>query len=60
MFQDIVGNGTCRLSKDITENIIKFQVGNSQAVLCTVLFAGEHIGELEAIAHQVSKLADFR
>ena len=31
MFQDIVGNGTCRFSKDITENIIKFQVGNSQA-----------------------------
>ena len=59
MIEDITGNRTCRLSKNITENVIKLQVGDSQAVLCTVLFAGEHIGELEAVAHQVTKLADF-
>lgn len=29
----VVGDGTGRLSKTITEKIIKFQVGNSQAVL---------------------------
>ena len=28
--------------------------------MCTVLFAGEHIGEFEAVAHQVTELADFR
>ena len=31
MVEDITGDRTCRLSKNITENIIKFQVGNSQA-----------------------------
>ncbi|CBK78460.1 hypothetical protein CLS_32260 [[Clostridium] cf. saccharolyticum K10] len=36
MFQDIVGNGTSRLSKNITEDVIKFEVGNSQTVLCPV------------------------
>ena len=60
MFQDIVGNGTSRLSKDITENVIKFQVGNSQAVLGPVLFAGEHIGKFDAIADQIPELPDFR
>src|SRR5699024_7118178 len=60
MFQDIVGNGTCRLSKNVTKDIIKLQIGDGQAVLCTVLFPGEHVGELEAVAHQVSQLADFR
>lgn len=60
MIQDIVGNGTSRLSKDITENIIKFQVGNRQAVLGPVLFAGEHVGKFDAIANQIPKLPDFR
>ena len=60
MFQDIVGNGTSRLSKNIAEDIIKFQVGNRQAVLGAVLFAGEHVGKLGAVADQIPKLADFR
>lgn len=59
MFQDIVGDGPCRLSKNITENVIKFQVGNSQAVLCLVLFSGEHVGKFDAITNQISKVADF-
>ena len=36
MVEDITGDRTCRLSKNITENVIKFQVGNRQAVLCAV------------------------
>ena len=51
MLEDITGDRTCRLSKNITENNIKFQVGNRQAVLGAVLFAGEHIGKLETVAH---------
>ena len=60
MVEYVVGDGTCRLSKNITEDIIKLQVGDSQAVLGTVFLAGEHIGEFEAVTHQVTELAYFR
>lgn len=34
MIENVVGDGSGRLTKDITEHIIKFQVGDSQAVVC--------------------------
>lgn len=36
MVEYVVRDGTRGLSKNITENIVKFQVGDGQAVLCTV------------------------
>ena len=42
------------------QDIIRLWIGDSQAVLCTVLFPGEHIDELKLIAHQVAQLANFR
>lgn len=36
MVEDITGDRTSRLSKNITEDVIKFEVGNSQTVLCPV------------------------
>lgn len=36
MVEYVVGNGTGRVSKDITEYIIKFMVGDSQVVLAPV------------------------
>lgn len=41
--EDEPGDGTGRLTKNVTEYIVKFQVGNSQAVLGAVFLAGEHI-----------------
>ena len=60
MVKDVLGDGPGRLSKDITEDIIKLQVGDSQAVLGTVLLPDEHVGELGAVTHQVAELTDFR
>lgn len=60
MVEDVLCNGAGRLSKDITEDIIKLQVGDSQAVLCAVLLSREHVGELGAVTHQGAELADLR
>lgn len=60
MVEYVIRDGTCRLSKNITENIIKFQVGYSQAVLGPVFLTSDHIGELEAVAHQVTEMPYFR
>ena len=49
-----------RFSKDATEDIVKLQVGDSQAVPSTVLLADKHVGELGAVAHQVAEMVDFR
>lgn len=38
MVKDVLGDGPGRLSKDITEDIIKLQVGDSQAV-CVRFFS---------------------
>ena len=60
MGQDKIDVGTSRLSKNITENIGKFQVGNSQAVLSPVHFTSKHVGKFNTIVYQISKLAYFR
>ncbi len=60
MVEDVVCDGTCRFSPNITENVIKLQVGCSQAVQGTVFLASEHIGELEVVEHQVTELSYFR
>lgn len=51
MAKDVLGNGLCRLSKDITEDIVKLEIGDGQAVLGAVLLSGEHAGELGVVAH---------
>lgn len=48
------------LIKHIGEDIIEFDVGNNQAVLCTVLFADIEVGKFPAITHQIPKLSDIR
>lgn len=49
MIQHVVGNGSGRFAKYVAEDIIQFEVGNRQAVLCAVLLTGQHICELDAI-----------
>lgn len=51
MVKDVLGDGTCRLSKDVTEDIVKLQVGDSQAVQGTVLLPDKHVGELGTVTH---------
>ena len=60
MRQDKLGDGTRGLAEHVGEHIVEFEVGYSEAVLRAVLFAGDHVGELHAIANQVAKLADDR
>jgi len=60
MVKDVLRNGTGRLSEDVTEDIVKLEVGNSQAILGAVLLPGEHVRELGAVAYQVAQLSYFR
>lgn len=60
MAEYVVCDGTRRLSQNITENIIKFQVGDSQAVLCAVFLTDNHVGKFGTVTHQVTELPYFR
>ena len=51
MVKDAVCDRTGGLTKNITEDFIELQAGDSQTDLCTVFIAGEHIGEIEVVAH---------
>lgn len=46
----VVGDGSGRFAENIAEDIIQFQVGYRQAVLCAVLLTGQHICEFHAVA----------
>ena len=56
--QDILGDGTRGLAEHVREHIVEFEVGHGETVLSAVLFAGDHVGELHAVANQIAKLAD--
>ena len=60
MVEHISGNGTCGLTKDIAEDIVQLEIGNGEAIESAVFLAGEHIGQLHAVAHEVAKLANVR
>ena len=49
MCKDVFGNGTSGFAKDISEHIIQFEVGHGEAILSTVLLAGQHIRQLAAV-----------
>ncbi len=55
MVKDVLGNGAGRLSKNITEDIVKLQVGDSQAVLSAVLLPDKHVGELGTVTRTKSR-----
>lgn len=59
LFQKACRNSSSRFAEDIGEHIVQLDVGDGKAVLCAVLFARDEIGELPAIAHQVTELADI-
>ena len=56
--QDVLGDGTRGLAEHVREHIVEFEVGHGEAVLSAVLLAGDHVGELHAIANQIAKLAN--
>ena len=58
MRQNELGDGTRGFAEHVGEHIVEFEVGHGEAVLSAVLFAGDHVGELHAIANQVTELAD--
>lgn len=45
-------------SKCIGKHVTLFDIGNSQAVLCSVFPTGGGVGEFPAIPHQIQKLLD--
>ena len=49
-----------RIFKHVGKHIIQLEIGNGKTVLRAVLFTGQHIGEFQAIPHQVAKLANIR
>lgn len=51
-------DGRGSFAEDIREHIIELDVGNSKAVLGTVLLSGGETCELGAVAHQISELTD--
>ena len=59
MVQKIGCNCRSYLTKHIGEYIIQLVVGNGQAILGTVLFAGRELGGFLAIPHQITKLANI-
>lgn len=56
--QDVLGDGTRGLAEHVREHIVEFEVGHGETVLGAILFAGDHVGELAAIANQVTELTD--
>lgn len=58
MRKNKLGDGTGGFAEDVREHIVEFQVGDGQTILSAVLFPGEHIAELGAIANEIAKLAD--
>ena len=57
--QDVLGDGTRGLAEHVREHIVEFEIGHGETVLSAVLFAGNHVGELAAIPHEIAKLADI-
>ena len=51
----------CRsgLSKHVRKYIIQLNIGDGQAVLCSVFLAGSEVGKLPTIAYQIPKLANI-
>ncbi len=60
MVKDVLGNGTGGFSKNVTEDIIKLEVGNRQAVLGSVFLPGEHVSKLKTVTHEVTEMSNFR
>lgn len=58
--QDKLGDGTCGFAEHVGEHIVEFEVGHGETVLGAILFGGDHVGELHAVANEVTKLADDR
>ena len=58
MCEDVFGNGTSGFAKDISEHIIQFEVGHGEAILSTVLLAGQHIRQLAAVTNEVAQMAN--
>ena len=60
MIKHVVCDGSGRFAKDITEDIIQFQVGYRKTVLCTVFLTSQHVCKLDTVTDQVTELTDFR
>ena len=60
MVEHVVRDRSGRFTKDITKNIIQFQIGNGQTVLGTVLFTGQHICKIGSVTNQVTQLTNLR
>lgn len=58
MIKDKFSDGTGGFSKDITEDVVQLEIGDSQTVLPPVLLTGEDIGKLHAVTNQITKMAD--
>ncbi len=56
--QEELGDGTRGLAEHVGKHIIELEVGHGETVLGAVLFAGNHVGELAAIANEVAKLTN--
>ena len=59
MGKQLFGNGTGGLPKNVAEDIVKLKIRYGKTILCTVLFAGDHTGELEPAAYQFPQVTDI-
>ena len=58
--QDVLGDGRRGLAEYVRKHIVEFEIGHGETVLGVILFADDHVGELHAVANEVTKLADDR
>lgn len=56
MFDDVFGNGTSLFAEYIGEHIVRFEIGQGEAIAATVFLAGHHIRELHAAAYKIVRL----
>ena len=59
MLQQLTDDGGRALSEHVTEHVIQFEVGNSEAVLDAILFSSGNPDELLVVTAQVPQLTDI-
>ena len=59
-FEQAFRDGGSGFAEDVRKNVVQLDVGNGEAILGAVFFAGCVACQLKAIAHQISKLANVR
>ena len=60
MSKDMLNDRPKRFPEDIRENIVQFQIGDSQTILSVVFLACDHIRQLCVVAKEITELTNIR